>query len=349
MRGPSSGVFALTSLCLTLCAAAAEDPRAWLERMEQALATRNYRGTFVHAHDGQTDTLRIIHRVSGGDVSERIVSLDGSAREFIRHNSEATTYFPEQQVVLVETVPQSGLLPAELQRLDTVAARLYQLSALPPTRVSGRVAQVISVDPQDNLRYGYRVWIDASSAMPLRTQLRTAAGEVIEQIVFTELTLPTRIADGELQPQLDARAYRWLRHDAAAPALANAAAPLAWQAEQLPAGFRLTANTEQTLPGGDSVVTHLVYSDGLAAVSVFVESQPTAAGASLGEQGAGSTLTSVGSSSALSTLVDGHRVTVIGEVPPGTVRAIGRSLHARRALPGIGAAGAQRQSRGGRH
>src|SRR5258707_2901995 len=72
----------------------ADDPRAWLERMERALATRNYQGIFVHEQDGQTETLRIVHRVSGSEIGERIASLDGSGREVIRRNRELTAYFP---------------------------------------------------------------------------------------------------------------------------------------------------------------------------------------------------------------------------------------------------------------
>jgi len=373
MLGHRAGVYALATLLLGLSAVAlaADDPRAWLERMERSLATRNYRGTFVHEHDGQSDTLRVVHRVSMGDVSERIQSMDGSGREFILHNDQSSTYFPQQHLVLVETAPQQGVLLGELLRLDSSAADLYRLSEESPTRVSGRVAQVIAVEPQDDLRYGYRVWIDMASAMPLKTQLLTAAGGVIEQMVFTELSLPTHIADSELQPETDARAFRWLRHDALTLPVGEVPT-LSWQADLLPPGFRLTANTLQVLPGTSAAVTHLVFSDGLASVSVFVEAQRAAGAAGreaatgeLGAHGVGargvgghssggsaiggsaiggsaasggaasgnaslslvqSTLINVGASSALSTTVDGHKVTVIGEVPAGTVRAIGRSL-----------------------
>src|SRR5438046_10313722 len=59
-------------------------PTHWLERMNQALTTRNYDGTFSHWHGGHVEMLRIIHRVQDGTVSERLASLDGSGREFVR-------------------------------------------------------------------------------------------------------------------------------------------------------------------------------------------------------------------------------------------------------------------------
>lgn len=310
--------------------ACADDPRSWLERMERALATRNYQGIFVHEYDGQTETLKIVHRVSGNDVAERIVSLDGSGREVIRRNGELTAFFPDRRVVLVERGPEEGLLLTELLRLDSTSAPMYRIGEEPSTRVSGRAAHVIAVEPRDDLRYGYRVWIDESSAMPLKTQLLTAAGLVVEQLVFTELTLPAHIADSALQPAVAAHDYRWMRHEDEAVGVANSAAGGLWAAgnwesSQLPPGFHLTANSMQVLAGARTVVTHLVFSDGLASVSVFVEPESKAQVTQRGSP-APAAVTQVGASTALSTVVDGHRVTAIGEVPPATVRAIAGSL-----------------------
>jgi len=321
----------LTAALAASVATCAEDPRSWLERMEHALATRNYQGIFVHEHDGQTETLKIVHRVSAGEVAERIVSLDGSGREVIRQNGELTAYFPDRRVVLVERGPEQGLLLTDLLRLDATSAQIYRVGAEPSTRVSGRAAHVVVVEPLDDLRYGYRVWVDESSAMPLKTQLVTATGHVVEQLVFTELSLPARIPDSALLPAVSARDYRWMRHAEETPVAAGAAAPDAlwsaghWQSGQLPPGFHLTANSMQVLAGAHTVVDHLVFSDGLASVSVFVEPGATAPDAPPGAP-APATVTQVGSSTALSTVVDGHRVTAIGEVPPATVRAIAGSL-----------------------
>lgn len=307
-------------------AAVADDTRGLLERMGRALATRNYQGTFVHEHDGQSETLKIVHRVSGADVAERIVSLDGSRREVIRRDGELTAYFPEQRVAMVQSGPKEGLLLNDLLRLDTAAAQMYRLSEESPARVSGRMARIIAVEPQDDMRYGYRVWIDEASAMPLKTQLRTSVGRVVEQLVFTELTLPAHIDDAALQPAVAARDYRWLRH-ATTTASVNEGSDTTWDATELPPGFRLTANSTRVLAGAKTTVTHLVFSDGLASVSVFVEPQSPLRSARRLLPGP-VTMTNLGSSSALSTQVDGHRVTAIGEVPPATVRAIAGSLRA---------------------
>ncbi|MGH8253023.1 MAG: MucB/RseB C-terminal domain-containing protein [Steroidobacteraceae bacterium] len=305
-------------------AAVADDARGLLERMEHALANRNYQGTFVHEHDGQSETQRIIHRAEGGRFAERLVSLDGSGREVIRRDGELRAYFPGQRTVLVESDPNAGLLLTGLQGLDS-AGQMYRLSEESRTRISGREARVLVVEPQDDLRYGYRVWIDESSAMPLKTQLQTSAGRVVEQLVFTELSLPARVADSALQPAFSTRDFRLLRNGDAAASAPRQAADTTWDAAELPPGFRLVAHSTRMMGDNQRAVTHLVFSDGLASVSVFVEPRSRTLANGPGES-APPTVTRLGSSSAVSTEVDGHRVTAIGEVPPATVRAIAGSL-----------------------
>ncbi len=325
MAGASNTLFFAAAALAASLSAFAEDARGLLERMEHVLATRNYQGTFVHEHDGRTETMKIVHRAENGDFAERVVSLDGSRREAVQRDGELRAYFPDQQVVLVEGGPKGGLLLSGLAGLDSASEQLYRMSEELPTRISGRETRVIAVEPQDDLRYGYRVWIDSSSAMPLKTESHTVAGQVVEQLVFTELTLPAHIPDSALQPAPATRQYRLLRHTEASGAAPNPAADTTWDASELPAGFRLIGNSTQFLGDGRKSVTHLVFSDGLASVSVFVE-PPSAVPSSRRADPAASLMTNMGSSTALSTEVNGHKVTTIGEVPPNCVRAITRSL-----------------------
>ncbi|MGH8141035.1 MAG: MucB/RseB C-terminal domain-containing protein [Steroidobacteraceae bacterium] len=297
----------------------ADEPRAWLARTDQALATRNYRGVFVHEYAGETETLQVVHRVNGaGVVAERLQSMDGSGREFIRKGNQLFCYLPDQHTVLVERSPDQGLLLGALPSVDAGLAGQYQVRELAHTRVSGRSARLIAITPLDQLRYGYRVWIDEATAMPLKTQLRDAHGRVLEQIVFTELVLPTHIPDSELAPSVDARNYRWVQQDAGTTGTAPGLS-VTWQASALPPGFRMTASARQMLPGGPA--EHLVFSDGLASVSVFVEHGHNPDGPSQGDDAA-----TLGTSSAYSIAEPGYRITAVGEVPPATVRAIAQAI-----------------------
>ncbi|HET7756565.1 MAG TPA: MucB/RseB C-terminal domain-containing protein [Steroidobacteraceae bacterium] len=302
-------------------ALAADDPADWLARMNRALTTRNYDGTFSHWHAGTVEMLRIIHRVRDGRVAERLVSLDGSGREFIRSGSNLTCYLPDKRLVVVEQrAPQEPLVG--FPEVDNQSAGLYDISETARTRLNRHDTHVITVAPRDEFRYGYRLWIDDATAMPLKTQLCDAHGRVIEQIVFASLALPARIPDSAFRPEVSTAGFEWLRSDAALPA---APSPQVWNALKLPPGFRMMTRQAQMLPGASDPVDHLVFSDGLASVSVFVESRPDPGGA---DQAPVVQSARVGSSSAFSTVVDGHKVTAVGEVPPATVRFIASQVKA---------------------
>src|SRR5580658_5038629 len=270
-RHTSAAMLWAAGSCLALLAGAAasvaeEAPADWLARTDRALATRNYEGVFVHEHAGETETLRVIHRVGSDGVSERLLSMDGSGREFIRRGGQLTCYLPDQRTVLVEKNPGAALLLGGLPRIDTGAAGQYRITELTRTRASGRKVRVIAITPTDALRYGYRVWIDEASAMPVRTQLRSHTGEVLEQLVFTDLRLPAHISDSELQPAVDTRGYTFVHQDS--DSTDSSPLSVTWEASLLPPGFTMTTSARQMLPAGP--VEHLVFTDGMASVSVFV-------------------------------------------------------------------------------
>jgi sigma-E factor negative regulatory protein RseB len=307
----------------------AEDPREWLEKMNHALATRNYDGTFFHLSDGRVETMRIVHRVRAGRVTERLLSMDGSGREFVRNNDELTCYLPDQHTVLVEPRQDRGPFLGSLPQFGADVNEFYRIEALADSHVLGRPARVIVVNPKDQFRFGYRLWLDENSAMPLKTQLCDANGRVIEQILFARLDMPENIPDSDLTPAVRTEGMHWVRqgpsHDSASPALS------AYRASELPPGFRLTVSGAQTLGGATVPTSHLVYSDGLATVSVFVEAQPDAISAtdhkaSPAPEPPMQGLARVGSGFAFSTVVQGHQVTAVGEVPAETVEFIAHSV-----------------------
>jgi sigma-E factor negative regulatory protein RseB len=302
-------------------ASPARAPAQWLERMNRALTMRNYDGTFAHWHGGTVEMLRIIHRLQDGQVSERLVSLDGSGREFIRTGSSLACYLPDRRTVLVEQRPEQESL-AGFPAVDSQAAGNYDIREIARMRLNRRDTHVISVAPRDEFRYGYRLWIDDSTAMPIKTQLCDIDGRVIEQLVFANLTMAAHIPDSAFHPEVSTEGFQWLRNDAAPPAAVPASAAV-WNALQLPPGFRLMARGPQTLPGAPAPADHLVFSDGLASVSVFVEH---------GDPGAAEVTevrsARVGSSSAFSTMSNGYKITAVGEVPPATVRFIATQVRA---------------------
>jgi sigma-E factor negative regulatory protein RseB len=315
-RRRSLFVFMFVAACAA--ASAAEEPRQLLERMNQALTGRNYVGTFVHFSSGHASMMRILHRVENGSVTERLVSLDGSGREIVGTSNELTCYLPDQRKVLVEPRKDQGPLLGTLPSFRPELLEFYTVEAHGAGRVLGHDnTQLVSVMPKDAYRFGYRLWLDEATAMPLKTQLCDADGRVIEQIMFTEIAWPAHIPNSEFKPQLSTEGFTWVRAQSPQHLDENAPESLLGRAIKLPPGFRLSASSSQALEDSDRPVAHLVFSDGLASVSVFIDSN---------DRGLLSGHSSFGSSAAFSTAVDGRQVTAVGEVPPRTVEFIAGSV-----------------------
>jgi len=247
---------------------------------------------------------------------ERLVSLDGSGREIVRTAEEVHFYMPDRRVVLVEPRSDAGsllrALPAPSARLD----ELYNLAVRKGSKLLGRDVRVLDILPRDVYRYGYRLWLDEETAMPLRSEIVNGEGRAVEAMHFTRLEVRERIAARELEPAVDATGFRWVR---ASKRGEPQAASVGWRPRKVPPGFRLVATRLQVVPGVPVPVQHLVFSDGFASVSVFIE-PGTAKGPSPPES------TRVGSANAFSTQVQGHVVTAIGEVPAATVRDLATSV-----------------------
>jgi len=299
--------------------AGGDDARAWLQRMSHALTEQNYQGRFFHLSGTSSESMQIIHRVADGKVTERLLSLDGSGREIIRNDVEMVCYLPDARTVLVEPRSEMNSLIAAVPNYTAGLERLYTFQALKTAKVSGHRTQIIAVRPRDQYRYGYRLWLDHGTALPLKSQLLNHEGKVVEQILFSELQVSSAIPPDSLKPTVQVEGFRWLRAYAPtgkslgkSPDMPPDGA-VRWNVARVPAGFALTLRRVQLIAGSPQPVQHLVYSDGLASVSVFIELNPAAKLPDL--QGPDR----MGSASTYSTRVNGHQVTVVGEVPPKTV------------------------------
>src|SRR6185312_4238982 len=98
-----------------------------------------------------------------------------------------------------------------------------------------------------------------------------AHGDVIEQIVFASLKVRPHIPDSAFRPGVATAGFQWLRNDSAPLKETVSRTDTVWGAARLPPGFHMTVRAAQTMPGSPGPVDHLVFTDGLASVSVFVE------------------------------------------------------------------------------
>ena len=292
----------------------AESGQEWLVRMATALNNASYVGEFVSESANRTEQLAITHRVRDGVVSERLVSLSGNGRELVRENDEVVVYLPDQRLAIIERRSGRSDLMGALPQFEGRMASWYKVDYVGREATIFGPTAVIAVRPLDGYRFGYRLWIDVDSHMPVRSDLSDGAGRVIERLRFTKLEFVKDIPDSAFEPALDRSKLRWVRQS---PQAADEAP--AWHAAQVPPGFRLSVSGMQAVAGNGVPVSHLVYSDGLASVSVFIHA-PTPGQQSVQRSGRS------GVASAFSTVVDGHQVTVVGEVPPRTLKFIATGL-----------------------
>ena len=301
-------------LLLLTGTALADGAEQWLGRMSQALASTSYSGEFVCESAGRSEKLRILHRVRDGQVSERLVSLSGRGRELVRMDDEVVVYLPDQKLAIIERQSGRGQLLGVLSRFSGPGNPWYEVREIGRESALLGPATVVVVRPADSYRFGYRIWIDVATGMPVRSELHDPAGRVIERLVFTSLTVGAEIADADFEPGIDRSQLRWVRQSPQ-----GQGAPPAWRAAQMPPGFRLSANGLQAIAGTRGPVSHLVYTDGLASVSVFIHAPAPGTVPVVGSGHAGA-------ASAFSTVVQGHQVTAVGEVPPDTLRFIATGL-----------------------
>lgn len=307
------------AVCVTLLAAGPavaerplDDPGYWLSRIAESATQAHYHGEVIYRHADRVEAMEIVRRGGPDEYFERLLMLDGVPREVLRDGKSVTCVLPDGRASLAgQRVPRNPFPGAEWRYTDEVA-RHYEFLDLGDGRVAGRSCKVIGVRPRDTLRYGYRLWVDTDSGLLLRADTVADDGEVVEQVAFTRVRIPDELDARHLDATLTGETVRWTVDTA------ETGAESQWRIGAVPEGF-----SQQAVRTREHGAVQHVLSDGLATVSVFVapvrEDKPRLAGTSR-----------MGAVSAFGTVIDGHQVTVVGEVPVATVRSIGESL-----VPGV--------------
>ena len=292
-------------------------PRDWLQKMTSAVQTTNYEGTVIRIQDGLVDALKVMHVVSEGVICEKVIIQQGKDLEIIRNGNEVRFIMPERKSVVVEEWDDKSTLFSTLPSSDIRFGNEYDVSIVRKERIAGRKTIMLAIRPHDSFRYGHRIWLDVATGFPLQTKLLDEHGEIIEQVKFADITFNAEIDVSDIQPSIDIDGFRWYTK----PRRTDAPEVVTdWVSDDLPPGFRVTSTRGERISGSDDSVTHMMLSDGLASVSVFIEpgKDQKAAGRSR-----------VGASNAFSIASGDFRVTAVGEVPAATVEQIARSMQPR--------------------
>ena len=297
----------------------AQDALEWLQRMSQAAKTLNYSGVFVYQSRGRSESSRITHLADASGEHERLETLDGAPREVFRNNDEVFCYLPTERLVVVDKAG-SGRFPERLVARPYTLGENYAVHLGEVGRVAGREAQLVMLLPRDELRYGYQLWADTATGLLLKARMVGEGADVIEQFVYTELTLGA-IPDRDKVRSKPVRANDWKVVNVRGMELKSE--DVAWSFRSLPAGFKLQSLVKRSMRGGASEALHAVFSDGLANVSVFIEQAGKLPASAPGSSSAGST-------GIFKRMLGDYLITVLGEVPPATLQRIGDGVEARK-------------------
>ncbi len=304
------GLFAAAS------GASAQDagPHEWLNKMAVAVQTTNYEGTVNRLQNGKLESLKVVHVVTDGVIHEKVVMQEGNGLEIIRIGNEVQCILPDKKSVLIEEWNDQSTLFSSLPSRDIRIGSEYDVSIVREERVAGRKAVLLAIRPHDGYRFGHRFWLDIETGFPLQTRLIGDDGEAIEQVKFADITLNADIHASAVAPSISIENFRWFTQPQR-KITQSVSSP--WDSDNLPSGFRVMSSHEENLPGREARVIHILYSDGLANVSVFIE--PT-------NDKKIARRSRVGASSSYSIETSGYRVTAVGEVPAMTVQQIATSM-----------------------
>ncbi|MCC6202419.1 MAG: MucB/RseB C-terminal domain-containing protein [Gammaproteobacteria bacterium] len=300
--------------------------------MAEATRALHYTGTFVYHRGNQIHSLKIVHRgevndAEGSGEYERMTSLTGAAREVIRDGSRVVCIYADNRSVVVEKSPSTKYFPLALIGASSGIGEYYQIEVKGDDRVAGRATWNVAVRPTADDRYGYAIWIDKESKLPMRSTVVDANGRILEEIQFTSLTTHDAIPDAWLEPEFGSAGYRWFANtkpeaEAGADDAAGDTVDSDWNVSWLPAGFKMLEDHEQMVSASRVPVRHWVFSDGLAMVSVFIEQLDDVKKPLRG-------FSTRGAVNALGRVERKHQITVVGEVPLDTVRRIAGAVEYR--------------------
>jgi sigma-E factor negative regulatory protein RseB len=315
-RWPQPVVLLLVA-SLTSAPAIADTAMDWVQKMSDAMRNLSYQGNFVYMHDNRLEGMQIIHYRDGSGEKERLVSLNGEAREVIRDNENLTCIWPSSRKVIVDVSRKNSFspifIPEDIARLE----KFYRMELLGKDRVANMQTVVVHIDPRDKYRYGMKFWINEDNGLLMKSSMLDEQGRVVEEVMFTSL----KLYQGDDRPVIDTMpplndGYTLLRYHSGDNSR-SFAADNAWQLNAVPGGFWRESVLRRKLPDSEDFVQQMVYTDGLASLSVFIEKKND-----LTQSG----LSTMGAVNAFIRILDDHSVTAIGEVPAITVQQIAESV-----------------------
>jgi sigma-E factor negative regulatory protein RseB len=295
-----------------------------LRSVQVAAKKQSYAGTFVYQQGNQIRTSKITHGFDGDTEVEKLEILDGKPREYVRRNGEVSCYLPDSKVIQVEKNLTQEEFPALLNHNAQLLPLSYIIKKAQMSRVAGAECQVLQFTPKDTSRYAYHLCVEKNTGLLLGAQTLNSRSEVIEQIAFTQISIG-EVEKSRLKPTFQ-NTSQWKIENLTVQANVNSG----WQVKSLPSGFKKTLETKRLIPisgggsgsgsgGAESLhqVVQMMFSDGLATISVFIEPN-------LGNRAEGSL--QQGAMTIMGKKQGENWLTVVGEVPQAAIKQVISSI-----------------------
>lgn len=299
----------------------ASDALQLLQKVATAAQKVTYSGVFVYQSGNRSETSRITRVLDGDNDLERLEVLDGSPREVMRRNDEVRCFLPENRLLIVERRSARQLFPTLLPGTLAGLTEHYQIRKGGIGRVAGVESQLIHIEPKDEFRYGHQFWIDPQSGLLLKSTLMDEQGRRLEMFAFTELKIGANVDKEALKAQFAAKDGQWQVQQVRSSDFK--ADDGQWTIRSPLPGFRRIAGAKRQMRPDGPESTQLIYSDGLASMSIFIE---PSAGRDREEPG----FFSMGAVNAYRRQIADHRVVVMGDVPPAALRRFAEGIELRR-------------------
>jgi len=293
----------------------------WLMRLHEVASQGAYVGTFVLTAGNHMSSARIWHVCEGTQQIERVEALTGVRRSTFRRNDQVMTYLPESRVAIAEKRASLGLFPNLLSRADLSIAQYYRLMAIGRDRVAGLGADVVQLVPRDRWRFGYRVWTEQSTGMVIKLQTLDVRQTVLEQAAFSDLELAQPLSWAKLSAMMDnTEGYVVKRPEL----ISTSADQQGWHFRGEVPGFKSMSCHKRQDVGTDVDVGAFqwVFSDGLATVSLFIETFDATRHMKLQHPDD----LAIGATHVLTRRLGDWWLTAVGEVPHQTLQRFAQSL-----------------------
>lgn len=311
--------------CLFAASAFADssgDALQWLHRVAMASDKLSYSGIFVYQCGQRTESSRITHVADGKADMEHIEMLDGSPREVVRIGDEVRTWLPETRRVVIERRMRRPGFPTVMASGLADLTDYYTIRRGAPDRVAGLDAQPILIEPRDRFRFARQLWVDRKSGLLLKMETLGENGTPRETSAFIEVRIGEAVDRDAIKARFNHMPANWRVQDVQAQPTGSDDG--LWQFNAVLPGFRQMASVLRQMRPDLPQGSQLVFTDGLAAISVFIDPLPS----DLPPPPQGQF--TMGAVNVYKRIIGKYLIVLVGDVPAPALKKFGDGIVARK-------------------